>query len=215
MVKALDRQHGRFVALKIRPVWDGATRESLLNEARVLLAVPPHPVLPLVREDFFDGENYIVAMDWVDGIDLGRLLRDRGRPGLAPSSVLAYLSDAAQALTHLHAQDPPVIHGPHPRRMALRVARSRLPPHLLARRAAEHVPACQGTRSQDPQDSKARLGPPRRSDPRRAGSTSQHALPAPSTSRSRSEPCNPHNPRLSAPAGRCLCENKGRSRPKP
>jgi WD40 repeat protein/class 3 adenylate cyclase len=111
VVKALDRQHGRFVALKIRPVWDGATRESLLNEARVLLGVPPHSALPLVREDFFDGEDYIVAMDWVDGIDLARLLRDRGRPGLAPSSVLAYLSDAAQALTHLHVQDPPIIHG--------------------------------------------------------------------------------------------------------
>jgi serine/threonine protein kinase len=111
VVKALDRQHGRFVALKIRPVWDGATRESLLNETRVLLEVPPHPALPLVREDFFDGQDYIVAMDWVDGIDLARLLRDRGRRGLAPSSVLAYLSDAAQALTHLHAQDPPIIHG--------------------------------------------------------------------------------------------------------
>jgi WD40 repeat protein/class 3 adenylate cyclase len=50
-------------------------------------------------------------MDWVDGTDLARLLGDRGRPGLAPSSVLAYLSDAAEALTHLHSQNPPVIHG--------------------------------------------------------------------------------------------------------
>jgi WD40 repeat protein/class 3 adenylate cyclase/tRNA A-37 threonylcarbamoyl transferase component Bud32 len=111
VVKALDRQHRRFVALKIRHVQNGASREALLNEARVLLGVPLHPALPLVREDFFDGEDYIVAMDWVDGIDLARLLRDRGRPGLAPSSVLAYLSDAAEALAHLHAQDPPIIHG--------------------------------------------------------------------------------------------------------
>ena len=37
--------------------------------------------------------------------------RERGRPGLAPSSVLAYLAQAAEALTHLHSQDPPVIHG--------------------------------------------------------------------------------------------------------
>ncbi len=50
-------------------------------------------------------------MDWVDGTDLARLLRERGRPGLAPSSVLAYLAQAAEALTHLHSQDPPVIHG--------------------------------------------------------------------------------------------------------
>ncbi|HEX3976093.1 MAG TPA: protein kinase, partial [Solirubrobacteraceae bacterium] len=111
VVKALDQQHGRVVALKIRPVRDEQTREDALNEARILLAVPPHPALPLVREDFFDGESYVVAMDWVDGTDLARLLQDRGRPGLAPSSVLAYLSDAAEAVTHLHSQNPPVIHG--------------------------------------------------------------------------------------------------------
>jgi WD40 repeat protein/class 3 adenylate cyclase len=111
VVKALDRQHSRLVTLKIRPVRDDQAREELLSEARILLAVPPHPALPLVREDFFDGEDYVVAMDWVEGTDLARLLRDRGRPGLAPSSVLAYLSQAAEALTHLHAQDPSVIHG--------------------------------------------------------------------------------------------------------
>ena len=111
IVKALDHQHDRIVALKIRPVLDAAVREDLLGEARVLLALPPHPALPIVREDFFDGDDYIVAMDWADGTDLARLLADRGRPGLAPSSVLAYLAQAAEALTHLHTQSPPVIHG--------------------------------------------------------------------------------------------------------
>jgi len=111
VVKALDRQHGRTVALKIRTVVDEHAREDLLGEARTLLALAPHASLPLVREDFFDGDSYVVAMDWVDGTDLGTLLRDRGRPGLAPSSVLAYLAQAAEALTHLHTHEPPVIHG--------------------------------------------------------------------------------------------------------
>jgi WD40 repeat protein/class 3 adenylate cyclase/tRNA A-37 threonylcarbamoyl transferase component Bud32 len=111
VVKALDRQHDRLVALKIREVRDDRVRKELLNEARMLLAVPPHAALPLVREDFFDGDSYLVAMDWVEGTDLARLLRERGRPGLAPSSVLAYLAQAAEALTHLHSQDPLVIHG--------------------------------------------------------------------------------------------------------
>ncbi|HYB30249.1 MAG TPA: protein kinase [Solirubrobacteraceae bacterium] len=111
VVKALDRRHDRLVTLKIRPVRDDQAREELLSEARILLAVPSHPALPLVREDFFDGDDYVVAMDWVDGTDLATLLRERGRPGLAPSSVLAYLSQTADALTHLHAQVPPVIHG--------------------------------------------------------------------------------------------------------
>src|SRR5215208_2741698 len=111
VVKALDRQHDRIVALKIRPAGDDSVREDLLSEARVLLSLPPHPALPLVREDFFDGDDYVVAMDWVDGTDLATLLGDRGRPGLAASSVLAYLAQAAEALTHLHSQSPPVIHG--------------------------------------------------------------------------------------------------------
>ena len=111
VVKALDRRHDRLVALKIRPVRDDQARAELLSEARILLAIPPHPALPLVREDFFDGDDYVVAMDWVDGTDVATLLVDRGRPGLAPSSVLAYLAQAAEALTHLHSQVPPVIHG--------------------------------------------------------------------------------------------------------
>ncbi len=99
------------MALKIRPVRDQAAREDLLGEARVLLALPPHPALPLVREDFFDRDDYVVAMDWVEGTDLATLLAENGRPGLASSSVLAYLAQAAEALTHLHSQSPPVIHG--------------------------------------------------------------------------------------------------------
>jgi WD40 repeat protein/class 3 adenylate cyclase/tRNA A-37 threonylcarbamoyl transferase component Bud32 len=111
VVKALDHQHERLVALKIRTARDARAREELLGEARILLGIAPHPALPLVREDFFDGDSYVVAMDWVDGTDLAKLLADRGRPGLAASSVLAYLAQAAEALTHLHSQDPPVIHG--------------------------------------------------------------------------------------------------------
>src|SRR5829696_5154271 len=98
IVKALDRQHGRLVALKVRPVRDETARKDLLGEARVLLSLPPHPALPLVREDFFDGGDYVVAMDWVQGTNLATLLGDRGSPGLPPSSVLAYLAQAAEAL---------------------------------------------------------------------------------------------------------------------
>ena len=109
--KALDHQHDRLVALKLRSVRNTTDRQDLLAEARILLELAPHPALPLVREDFFDADDYVVAMDWVDGTDLARLLRSRGQPGLAPSSVLAYLADAADALTYLHTQDTPVIHG--------------------------------------------------------------------------------------------------------
>ena len=51
-------------------------------------ASPRTRTCPLVREDFFDGDQYVIAMDWIEGTDLAKLLRARGRPGLAPSIVL-------------------------------------------------------------------------------------------------------------------------------
>ncbi len=111
LVKALDHQHDRFVALKMRPAASDPARARALREARVLLDLPPHPSLPLVREDFFEGDEYVVVMDWVEGTDLAKLLREQGSPGLPLSSVLVYLAEAAEALTFLHGQDPLIIHG--------------------------------------------------------------------------------------------------------
>ncbi len=111
VVKALDRRHGRLVAVKLRPVGSERGRADLLREAGALLGLTPHPSLPLVREDFFAGDRYAIVMDWVDGTDLARLLRDKGTPGLVLSSVLAYLAEAAEALSFLHTHAPPIIHG--------------------------------------------------------------------------------------------------------
>jgi class 3 adenylate cyclase/WD40 repeat protein/energy-coupling factor transporter ATP-binding protein EcfA2 len=111
VMKALDHQHARLVALKMRPVATGLDRDELLREATVLLGLAPHPSLPLVREDFFEGDQYVIVMDWVDGTDLAKLVRDNGVPGLPLSSVLEYLAEAAEALTFLHTQQTPIIHG--------------------------------------------------------------------------------------------------------
>jgi predicted ATPase/class 3 adenylate cyclase len=93
----------------MRPVVDGDHRERILAEAGILLRLVPHPNLPLVREDFFWDDGYVLVMDWVDGADLGALLLETGDPGLPVSSVLAWLNQAAAGLDHLHAQG--VVHG--------------------------------------------------------------------------------------------------------
>ena len=111
VVKAFDHQLEQVVAMKIRLVPEGARRDEVLREARILVDVPPNPHLPLVREDFFDDSRYVVVMDWVEGTDLSVLLKSQGRPGLAPSNVLRWMADAASALTHLHTQPTPVVHG--------------------------------------------------------------------------------------------------------
>ncbi len=107
----MDRQHNRQVALKIRPAVAGAARDELLREARVLLSLDAHSSLPLVRDDFFHDDEYVIVMDWIEGVDLDRLLGREGTPGLAPSTVLRHLAQAAEALTYLHAHNPSVVHG--------------------------------------------------------------------------------------------------------
>ena len=111
VLRALDRQHDRVVALKVRPAGTGAARQDLLREARVLLSLEPQPSLPLVRDDFFHEDEYVIVMDWIEGSDLGRLLAEQGTPGLAASTVLRCVAQAAEALTFLHTHDPPVVHG--------------------------------------------------------------------------------------------------------
>jgi WD40 repeat protein/tRNA A-37 threonylcarbamoyl transferase component Bud32 len=111
VIRALDHLHGRYVALKVRPGSDEASRAQLLSEARLLLSLSPHPGLPLVREDFFVDDRYFIAMDWIEGTDLEALLAVEGRPGLDPAPALDYLEQASEALMHLHTQDPPVVHG--------------------------------------------------------------------------------------------------------
>ena len=111
VIRALDHLHDRPVALKVRPVTGETARAELLSEARLLLSLPPHPGLPLVREDFFLDDRYVIAMDWIEGTDLDALLDAEGGPGLRPGVAIGYLEQAAEALAHLHAQDPPVVHG--------------------------------------------------------------------------------------------------------
>src|SRR3954447_16698442 len=55
VVKALDRQHARLVALKMRRIGSHDDRDDLLREVRILLELTPHSSLPIVREDFFEG----------------------------------------------------------------------------------------------------------------------------------------------------------------
>jgi DNA-binding NarL/FixJ family response regulator/predicted Ser/Thr protein kinase len=107
---AIDHQHDRKVALKVRAVRSAEQRAVLLEEARILLSLEPHPALPLVREDFFVGERYYIVMDWVEGKNLQEILDERGDPGLPASTVLRYVGEAAEALDHLHAHEPPIIH---------------------------------------------------------------------------------------------------------
>jgi class 3 adenylate cyclase len=99
------------VALKVRRLPSDEARERLLVDGRTLLDLTPHPAIPVVRDDFFLDDSHVLVMDWVEGTHVGRIVRERGDPGLAVATVLGALPAVADALDHLHQHRPRVIHG--------------------------------------------------------------------------------------------------------
>ena len=110
VLRALDVVHQRQVALKVKALPQNEDRKAALEEARVLFAVRPHPNLALLREDFVLGDRYYLVMDWIEGQNLRQVLSAEGTPGLSPEQVLDYVRQAGEAVDHLHAHDPPVLH---------------------------------------------------------------------------------------------------------
>jgi class 3 adenylate cyclase/tetratricopeptide (TPR) repeat protein len=111
VLRALDRQHGQTVVLRVSQVSVDRDRDALLDEARTLLALRPHPALPKARDDFFTEDCHVLVMDWIEGTNVGLLLADQGDPGLPAGTVLGWLPPIASAIDHLHRQVPPVVHG--------------------------------------------------------------------------------------------------------
>ena len=111
ILRGVDRQHDRPVALKIRRVASTEQRNQVLAEARVLLSLRPHPARPTVREDIFEGDSYVLVMDWVEGTSLDQVLAARGAPGMPLPSVLRWAAQLAAAIDHLHAHRPVIVHG--------------------------------------------------------------------------------------------------------
>jgi hypothetical protein len=111
LVRAFDNQLERVMALKIVTLDGSLSRNQLVEESQMLLSLDSHPGLPTMRGDFFLDDAYVIVMDWIDGPDLATVLARRNAPGLTYATVVAYVSQAADALDHLHAHDPPIVHG--------------------------------------------------------------------------------------------------------
>jgi WD40 repeat protein len=109
VLKAIDTRHQRLVALKVRTLPPDGPSGDLLAEARVLLSLPAHPGLAHARDDLLEDGRHLIVLDWVEGVNLARLLADEGRPGLPASSILRWIAQAAEALTVLHQHG--LVHG--------------------------------------------------------------------------------------------------------
>lgn len=107
---ARDLVHDRLVAVKVRRPSSSAEQDELLAEARTLLQIRPHAGIALAREDFVVAGRYCLVMDWVQGVDLAQWLADSISNGVTYTDVVRVLGQVADALDHLHAHGPSVVH---------------------------------------------------------------------------------------------------------
>jgi Zn-finger nucleic acid-binding protein len=107
----------RVVVKRIRPAYarDPSYLELFLNEARVGSFLN-HPNIVHIFDVGHDGDDLWLVMEYVDGVDLKRLLRRThlsGRP-LAPTALAALMVEVLSALEEAHAGGPlrgePIIH---------------------------------------------------------------------------------------------------------
>ncbi len=90
---------------------DVRKRRHFTFEAEILKRID-HPSLPRVYRAFDDparGRAYIL-MDYIDGSNLEQLRRQKPGQRMALRDVLILLGPVFEAVTYLHAQQPPIIH---------------------------------------------------------------------------------------------------------
>jgi serine/threonine protein kinase len=87
-------------------------REQFEREAATLARLR-HPALPQVKDHFIEGGGQFLVMDFIEGDDLGALLRRRLNKKSEPFEfwlVMEWAERLLDALAYIHGQYPPVIH---------------------------------------------------------------------------------------------------------
>jgi eukaryotic-like serine/threonine-protein kinase len=105
--RAVDVETGERVALKRATGLRDTARWEI--EAR-LMAELDHPGIARLLDHFEEPPgSYNIVTRLIEGEDLGRLLWDRGTPGLPVREVLPWMAEACQSLHYLHDQQ--IVHG--------------------------------------------------------------------------------------------------------
>ena len=106
---ATDERFNSTVAIKQTFFFeDPALRRAFEREA-ILLNHLRHTALPRVSDHFVEEDGQFLVMEYIEGADLGELLKARG--GWFPvADVLAWADELLDALEYLHTQQPPVVH---------------------------------------------------------------------------------------------------------
>jgi eukaryotic-like serine/threonine-protein kinase len=110
MILAEDSESGRNVAIGVlgrRPANQGPEWTARFLDAGQKLVVLEHPSISRILEVDVEGDRCFVAMEPPDGQSLTQLIRNKGP--LPTDLVIAYLSQASQALQYAHQRG--VYHG--------------------------------------------------------------------------------------------------------
>src|SRR4051794_22636629 len=106
---ATDERFNSTVAIKQTFFFDDPALRKAFEREAVLLNHLRHPALPRVSDHFVEEEGQFLVMEYIEGHDLGELLKARG--GWFPlTEVLTWADELLDALEYLHTQEPPVIH---------------------------------------------------------------------------------------------------------
>jgi serine/threonine protein kinase len=107
--QAWDTNLDEPVALKESFETSPSAQKQFQLEAKLLFRLV-HPNLPRVHDYFvLPGQGMYLVMDFIEGEDLGTMLRRTGGP-LPEEQVLNWIGQVCDALNYLHTQRPPIIH---------------------------------------------------------------------------------------------------------
>jgi serine/threonine protein kinase len=104
---ALDLQKKSLVAIKQSNQTDKFAQEAMQEEAKLLKNIS-HQRLPKLYEYFAEDGRVCLVMDYIPGIDLGRLIEQGPRPTTAV--VVDWVEQILEVLAILHSQERPIIH---------------------------------------------------------------------------------------------------------
>ena len=105
--EASDCRLHHIVAVKQMTVSESDADSSFEREAR-LLAGLRHPGLPVVTDYFTGTDGRFLVMQYIEGEDLARVLREEGRCPVG--QVVTWALAVLDALVYLHGHAPPIVH---------------------------------------------------------------------------------------------------------
>lgn len=81
---------------------------EMFNREALLLSKLNHPNIAKVLDHFVENEHHYEVIEFIDGLDLRRFVKERGPQ--PEDFVLNWAEQICELLVYLHSQEPPIIH---------------------------------------------------------------------------------------------------------